>query len=500
MRLTLLHFNDLHGRLDRLPALATLIQRARREAQAQGRAVLLLDGGDSSDRAVWESDITQGRANFALLEAMGVQASVAGNGEALQWGRAALGKLAASVHFPLLAANLLDCADPTKLAAPGLTASHVFDIADFQLGLVGVTAVYPGAYERFGYTSADPLPILKTEVAALRQQGLKTIFLLSHLGWSPPEEKAQWANPNDFTDDMAAATCPEMAVIVGSHSHRTLEQPLLAGDTLIVQAGDYGRYLGQLDLTLDLDTGRVLDHRYSLHSTDGVPPDPTIAAMLELVREEAGRLLDTRLGSLPADLPHYPDRPSPAAAWVAEALRDICRADLAILFGGFVHRALNAGPLTRRDLYHALPGSTHVSAAEVSGAQIRRMLEQMLASKYVAESFNPQRNEPPLGHPAASANARLRYDLSLSPGERLLECAVDGQPLDPARRYRLASTYFTLSDITNDPEYDFIGLEPGQAVENVRVEEVLWEIVEDWLKAIDTRSPDALRNHPHRPY
>src|SRR3970282_954376 len=102
MRLTLLHFNDLHGRLEQLPRLFTLIQRARAEAQAAGRPVLLLEGGDSSDRAVWESDITKGRANFALLEAMGVQASVVGNGEALQWGRAAFDRLLASARVPLL--------------------------------------------------------------------------------------------------------------------------------------------------------------------------------------------------------------------------------------------------------------------------------------------------------------------------------------------------------------------------------------------------------------
>src|SRR5574337_376518 len=112
MRLTLLHFNDLHGRLDQLPRLFTLIQRERAEARTRGRAVLLLDAGDSSERKVWESDITKGRANFALLEAMGVQASVVGNGEALQWGRAALERLVASVHFPVLAGNLVEAADP----------------------------------------------------------------------------------------------------------------------------------------------------------------------------------------------------------------------------------------------------------------------------------------------------------------------------------------------------------------------------------------------------
>ncbi len=137
-------------------------------------------------------------------------------------------------------------------------------------------------------------------------------------------------------------------------------------------------------------------------------------------------------------------------------------------------------PITRRDLYEALPGSTHVTAAEVSGAQIRRMVERMLASKYRTESFDPRRGEPPLGLPAFSSNVQLKYQL---PDPQLAECLIDGRPLDPARRYRLASTFFTLNPIADDPEYDYVGLEPGQRVENIRVEEVLWEIVEDWVKS-----------------
>src|SRR5437879_5608028 len=110
MQLTLLHFNDLHGRFDQFPRLFTLIQHARIAAHRAGSHTVLLEAGDSSSREVWESKATQGRANFALLEAMGVQAGVLGNAEIQSWKREALAKLVASVHFPVLAANLLDAA------------------------------------------------------------------------------------------------------------------------------------------------------------------------------------------------------------------------------------------------------------------------------------------------------------------------------------------------------------------------------------------------------
>ncbi len=481
MRLTILHFNDLHGRLDQMPRLFTLIQRERADAARAGRQVLLLDGGDSSDRSSWESDVTKGRANFSLLEAMGVQATVVGNGEALQWGRAALARMVGSVHFPVLAANLVASADPTQPAVLGLLASTMLDLDGFPLGVVGVTQEYPGGYERFGYVSTDPIPTLKREIESLRARGARSLLLLSHLGVAvSPEARLAWDNPAEQSDDTIAQALPEIDVIVGGHSHTALNAPLVIGKTVIVQAGEYGRYLGRLDLDVDDASGAVQQHTGRLIACDdSVPLDPTIQGTLELVREEADRLLDKDLGAVPSALPHFIDQPSPMAGRVADALRDVCAADLAIFFNGFVHRGLAAGRLTRRDLYQALPGSAHVTAAAVSGAQVRRLLECMLASKYRTESFSPQRNAPPLGLPAVSSNVLLEYDLSRN---QVMTCLIDGQPLAPDGRYRLASTYYTLNDRRGEPEYDFIGLEAGQAVEMVKVEKVLWEIVEGYVK------------------
>jgi 5'-nucleotidase len=481
MRLTILHFNDLHGRLEQLPRLFTLIRRERAAAERDGRRVLLLDGGDSSDRARWEADVTKGRANFSLLEAMGVQATVIGNGEALHWGRMALSRLAAAVNFPVLAANLINAADPGQLAVPRLRAWALLDLGGFKLGLTGVTQVYPGHYDRYGFTSVHPANPIRQAIYALNGQGARQILLLSHLGCpTPTESRAEWPDPTVYTDDDVARDFPEIGLIVGGHSHTPLHTPLVINHCVIVQAGHYGEWLGRLDVDLDDDSGAVTAHAGRLiPCADNVPPDPTIQGTLELVVEEAERLLDAPVGSVAVDLPHAFDQPSPFANRVADVLRAVCRADLAIWFGGFAHRGLKAGPITRRDLYQALPGATHISAAEVSGAQIRRMVERMLRSPYRTQSINPQRNAPPLGLPAHSANVRLRYDLDT--GE-LLECAIDGQPLAPAWRYRLASTLFTLNTVRNDPEYDYIGLEAGQTVETIQPENVLWEIIEGWIK------------------
>jgi 5'-nucleotidase len=292
MRLTLLHFNDLHGRLEQLPRLYTLVRREQAEAQAAGRQILLLDAGDSSDRGRWECDVTQGRANYSLLEAMGVQASVPGNGEVLNWGRPALAKIVTGVDFPVLAANLADAADPQRPAVPGLKSSVLLDLAGFPLGLIGLTQTFPAAFAQAGYAAVDPLAVLRREIDSLRGQGARLIILLSHLGLLASQDTQRIDKPLDaLHDDDVAQAFPEIAVIVGGHTHSELRTPMRIGNTIIVQAGDHGRYLGRLDLTLDDQTGAVSEFAGRLIACgQDVPPDPTIQGTLELVIEEAARV------------------------------------------------------------------------------------------------------------------------------------------------------------------------------------------------------------------
>lgn len=478
MNLTILHTNDIHGRLSRMPRLATLIQWEK-ESLPQGTPVLLLDAGDSSERTTWESDVTKGRANFAMLEAMGYQATTLGNGEALQWGRAALARLVAGTHMPVLAANLLDLRTGEP-AVPGLKSHTWFDFDGFKVAVIGVTAPMAGGYERFGLTVADPEPILRRLIEQVRAEGAKLVVLLSHLGYVPDEQRT---DPNFVGDYQLAPRLTGLDVIIGGHTHWLLEEPVKLGDAIVAQAGEFGYYLGRLDLTLDDASGRVLEFQgHLIPVTAETPGDPTVAAVLDLVREEAGRLLDRVVGQAAVPLPTATDAESPLANLVADALRQICQADLAILFSGFIASGLPAGPITRRALYEALPGTSHVTAAGITGAQIQRLLERMLTPEHVHQPAEVLRHQRPLGLPAVSHGVQVVYNLDAPPGARLVDVRLEGAPLDPARTYRLASTYYTLNDLGDVPDYGYVILEPGQELELIRIEDVLWEIMEDWVK------------------
>ena len=81
------------------------------------------------------------------------------------------------------------------------------------------------------------------------------IVLISHLGF--PQE-CQLASDVDGVD-----------VLLSAHTHNRLEKPFIVGDTIIIQSGCHGSFVGRLDLEVD---GGVRRFRHELIKVKGEPP------------------------------------------------------------------------------------------------------------------------------------------------------------------------------------------------------------------------------------
>ena len=62
---------DVHEGLPEYPVLAALVRSERRRSEDAGVPALYVDAGDSTDAMVPASDLSRGRANFAMLAAAG---------------------------------------------------------------------------------------------------------------------------------------------------------------------------------------------------------------------------------------------------------------------------------------------------------------------------------------------------------------------------------------------------------------------------------------------
>ncbi|HLN64616.1 MAG TPA: metallophosphatase, partial [Symbiobacteriaceae bacterium] len=229
--LTILHSNDLHSQFEAWVKLEGAAQRLRRELGND--RILRLDAGDFQDRSNTVTEATRGVANMDLLKAAGVDAMTCGNNELLVWPTAHLSHLAASAPFPVLATGL--CLAGGR-SISGLQETVVLQRSGLKIGLFGLSLNKSRFLEGLGLAQCDPELAAAESVALLRAQGCGLVICLSHLGYD--------------RDRQVAERVAGIDVIVGGHSHTALPQGDRVGDTIIVQAGGFGEYLGRLDLTV----------------------------------------------------------------------------------------------------------------------------------------------------------------------------------------------------------------------------------------------------------
>jgi 2',3'-cyclic-nucleotide 2'-phosphodiesterase (5'-nucleotidase family) len=222
------HTSDLH---DRRGIVAPL-----RRIRAQ-RAGLLFDCGDSLRGS--QTVFHRNEPIVAEMDAAGYDAQAIGNRE-FHYLFALLRARARRMQHPLVCTNLED----TKGRALPFDRSLRFEVRcdardPVAINVFGLLIMqYPigSAWERlFGWRFLDPWDALEPFVSTIPPGEL--VVVLSHIGLS--------------LDRKLAALLPRIDLILGGHSHDTLERPEYAGDVPIVHAGPYGKYVSRSELEYD---------------------------------------------------------------------------------------------------------------------------------------------------------------------------------------------------------------------------------------------------------
>jgi len=254
-RLTLLHTNDTHSRIEPfgpgsgsltgkggIARRATLVKQIRRDTPN----VLLLDAGDVFQGTPYFNQY-KGFLDFRLMSMCGYDAGTLGNHD-FDNGVDGLVAALAEARFPILNCNL-----DTK-GAPAL-AAHLLpwivkDLPGVKVGLAGVCVDLKGlvsAGNHLGVDWRDPVAALKPIVRQLREvERVDLVVLLSHLGYD---------RQGDAIDDLnLARLVPGIDVIIGGHTHTFMDAPVkvanAAGETAIFQVGFGGVNLGRMDLVV----------------------------------------------------------------------------------------------------------------------------------------------------------------------------------------------------------------------------------------------------------
>jgi 2',3'-cyclic-nucleotide 2'-phosphodiesterase (5'-nucleotidase family) len=392
MRVTLLHTNDVHGNVDGLARIATLVERIREETPHR---VMYVDAGDVEETTTRLSNLTKGVAMHRLLSAAGCEVAVVGNAAWLRYGPQVIPDQARAAAYPLLLGNL----EPVQ----GVQATALID----GVGFVGVTDPFLDFLHsgiEYGVRPTDEVEAVLRGARELREQGAELVVCLSHLGYRRVAGDIETATVDP---ELAERVQGEVDVIVGAHSHDLLPNGERIGSVTIAQTGSHAQYLGRIEIDGDEIVASVLE------VTDDIPPHRGVLAALA----EAERNLDASLEEVIAELHEPLD-----GQWIAEMLRRRMCAEVGLATSAAViDRALEPAPLRRGALWEVCHSTANPAVTELTGAQLGELLAKAADPEFQQTTTHALRGKP-------------RGPLHVA--------GLDS--VDPHRTYRVAATDFEL--------------------------------------------------------
>lgn len=262
-RITLLHTNDTHSRIEpfgpgngAISGKGGMARRATlvRQLRAQLGPVLLLDAGDTFQGTPYFNRY-KGRLDYQLMRMVGYDAGTLGNHD-FDNGVGMLVEAMESMEqikhsnppFAFVNCNF-DCKGAPALQRR-IRPYLVRAFPGLKVGLTGVGVAFAGLvapknHEGIGWK--DPYESLKPVVKRLREvEKVDLVVVLSHLGY---DNKGA-----DHDDLRMPGQVAGIDAIIGGHSHTFLETPTRVpqakGETLIFQVGFGGVNLGRLDFAM----------------------------------------------------------------------------------------------------------------------------------------------------------------------------------------------------------------------------------------------------------
>ena len=517
------------------------------EQKEKNPATLLLDAGDFSMGTLIQVVFEEEASEVRMLGELGFEVTTFGNHEFDYKAKGLANMMNNAVEsgdpLPAIAVCNVDWASMEKA---GLTedqqllydAFENYGVKDYvMLEKDGVNIAVTGV---FGIDSLDcapncplefknPVEAVKETVAEIEgKEDVDMIVCVSHSGTSENEDKSE--------DEILAKSVPELDLIISGHSHTKLEAAIVHGDTSIVSAGEYGKYLGSLSMT-QKENGRWKLDSYELLSVDeAVAADKEtqkkVDALIEMVDskylKQFGFTKDEVLATnevtfVPNDDLYTSHKEENLGSLIADAYAyaaenfsddDTHPVDVAVAPAGTIRDTYALGNITTEMVYNSfslgigedgIPGYPLLSVyltgkelklvAEIDASVSDLMQAARLYTNGLCWSYNPN-----------------RMILNKATDAWLLDASGNRVELEDEKLYRVVTDFYTsqmLAGVT-DLSYGLLSLVPkfadGTPVENYEdailmsgtQELKAWVAIAEYMKSFEDTDGDGIANVPEK--
>ncbi|EAA2724541.1 bifunctional UDP-sugar hydrolase/5'-nucleotidase [Salmonella enterica] len=499
-KVTILHTNDHHGHFWRseygeygLAAQKTLVDSIRKEVAQEGGSVLLLSGGDINT-GVPESDLQDAEPDFRGMNLIGYDAMAVGNHE-FDNPLTVLRQQEKWAKFPFLSANIYQKSTGERLFKPWA----IFTRQDIKIAVIGLTTDDTAKIGNPEYFTdiefRKPAEEAKVVIQELNMNEKPDVIIATtHMGHYDNGDHGSNA-PGDV--EMARSLpAGSLAMIVGGHSQDpvcmasenkkqvnyvpgTPCAPDKQNGIWIVQAHEWGKYVGRADF--EFRNGEMKMVNYQLIPvnlkkkvtwdngkservlyTPEIAENPQMLSLLTPFQNKGKAQLEVKIGSVNGLLEGDRSKVRFVQTNMGRVIlaAQIARtgADFGVMSGGGIRDSIEAGDITYKSVLKVQPFGNIVVYADMSGKEVVDYLTAVAQMK-----------------PDSGAYPQFANVSFVAKEGKLTDLKIKGEPVDPAKIYRMATLSF---NATGGDGYPRIDNKPGYVNTGFIDAEVLKEFIQ----------------------
>ena len=332
------------------------------------------------------------------------------------------------IHY--VCANVVWTANNTPVLPP-YTLRNVSGVTIAFIGADTMTT--PGltnAANVEGVTFLDEADSINRYIPEIRKQGVHAIVVLLHEGGNqtPYDGPTQMnGNVTGRVTEIIPRLDPDVDVVLSAHTHEFTNAYLNnAGGkpVLVTQAYMYSRGYADVDLTIDMTSGDIVEKSAQIipayaDQPPGTSPDPAATALLAAAENAIAPVENRTIGVAAQNITRDQDRAGESAMGdlVADGERAAMKTDVGFDTSADIFADLSRGNITWNDLYAVQPAGGTVLSMTLSGKQIQQALEQ-------------QWQEPLPPSNLVVSGLVYTYDAAKSAGSKVTAVTIHGVPLN----------------------------------------------------------------------